>query len=145
VRHATQWELTEFACDDHVATKDFIRWQPTEKKNTVPLGGTNGPSRRDTRSTVEGPTGNNFPKLSLYEGPSTPKMPPHGPSRRDTYKLPGSSGSLAARTSTAEPLPAPRPARVLSAPPLKSESLKSAAVASRPAAARQRNGQRHRP
>ena len=32
-RTATEWRLTEYACDrsNHPATKDFMRWQPKEK------------------------------------------------------------------------------------------------------------------
>jgi hypothetical protein len=36
---ATEWRLTEFASDisSDLATKEFMRWEPPEKQNTVPL------------------------------------------------------------------------------------------------------------
>lgn len=48
---ATRWRLTEFGCGTELPTKEFMRWRlPPEKQNTVPLPGTVGPSRRDSRS-----------------------------------------------------------------------------------------------
>jgi len=39
-RHATSWILTEFAHGGHIATKDFMPWQPDSKnQNTVRLQG----------------------------------------------------------------------------------------------------------
>lgn len=42
---ATEWRLTEFACDlyNTFATKDFMRWVP-QKQNTVPVAGPYGTS-----------------------------------------------------------------------------------------------------
>jgi hypothetical protein len=33
-RHASEWELTAWPFGDKPATKDFIRWQPCEKKKS---------------------------------------------------------------------------------------------------------------
>jgi hypothetical protein len=27
-RHATEWRLTEYTCDNNIATKEFVRWSP---------------------------------------------------------------------------------------------------------------------
>lgn len=41
VKHATLWNLTEFPCGDHPATKDFIKWRPPAKiQNTGVLHAT---------------------------------------------------------------------------------------------------------
>lgn len=54
VRHATEWRLTEYACDvtGALASKDFMRWVPENKSRypsadrTVPEGGQVGTCRR---------------------------------------------------------------------------------------------------
>ena len=50
-RHATTWILTEFGCNDQLATKDFMRWRPEEIKTqpqplipTVSKNDTDAPS-----------------------------------------------------------------------------------------------------
>jgi len=49
VRQATEWRLTEFACDvtGALATKDFTRWK---KQNTGSPEGPNGPRSETERS-----------------------------------------------------------------------------------------------
>lgn len=59
---ATCWVLTEFPCDGHPPTKDFMRWQPaTEKQNTVPDVGTPCPHTRDRDAGTVPATGTGVP------------------------------------------------------------------------------------
>jgi hypothetical protein len=41
IRHATEWRLTDYDCDGSLATKDFMRWNPAEKKHGT-CGDTDG-------------------------------------------------------------------------------------------------------
>ncbi|WP_420408286.1 hypothetical protein [Hoeflea sp.] len=49
-RSATEWRLTEYACDvsGELPTKDFTRWQPEEKTTVTPMGRTVTPMGHDT-------------------------------------------------------------------------------------------------
>ena len=62
VRLATTWILTEYRYDDQPPTKEFMKWRPPEKQNTVLTNRTVGPNRPDrgrfnrTEETPHSPT-----------------------------------------------------------------------------------------
>lgn len=50
-RQATSWVLTEHPRGTHPGTKQFTRWRPPEKQQTVRITGTDGPSNKDSTRT----------------------------------------------------------------------------------------------
>jgi hypothetical protein len=44
---ATQWILTEFDYAGRPATRDFMKWTPTQNQNPVPASGTDRPCGKD--------------------------------------------------------------------------------------------------
>lgn len=83
-RHATSWILTEHSFAGHLATKEFMRWQPEKKKNTVPPVGQTVP----LAGHMALPKAQKAP-ICPSHGTDNGKSPPNLSRHRDTYSLPG--------------------------------------------------------
>ena len=98
IRRATEWRLTECACDvtGNLATKDFVRWRP-QKQNTVSQENLTGVvvkpdgCRSETDQTAKEP-------IRLRDG--TREIPPRF-HHATTSKLPGDVSSAMAEIAAA--------------------------------------------
>ncbi len=94
-RHATSWILTEYPHAGKPATKDFMHWRPTHKKqNTVSLKDTPRPSEKYTESPNSPP-----PETPLRTPMRDIVKRPLGISERHTSNIPG--GEARNRKTTA--------------------------------------------
>jgi len=106
-KRATEWRLTEFSSDiDHsFATKDFMRWSP-EKQNTVPVAGRTVPVAGPF-STCSGTVVAKISRNGTRSGTVKTKNSVPRSRHRDTYSLPGGSGTATgAARSGGRPVPA---------------------------------------
>jgi hypothetical protein len=108
---ATEWRLTEFCSDidGAFATKDFMKWVPPEKQNTVPLVRPSVPLVRP-----HGPSGETvvaqMSRNSLTRRTVKAKNPASQSHQEDTCSIPGdkpSNGSTPRRAVAVELAPAP--------------------------------------
>jgi hypothetical protein len=104
LKRATEWRLTEFACDvtNAAATKDFMRWEPSEIQNKVPVAELTVPvAERDrtcSRTVVA--------KMSRISTSSRTENAPNSDSQfgvRYTTSMPGTSASASVSPLSASP------------------------------------------